>query len=123
VEFEAVAGALDRPYSMPVGDDLVLDPRPAISALARDARAGVDVGLMSARFHAAVADATCEAILRTGLGLAVLSGGVFQNRILLTSVQSGLEAAGVRVLIPRRVPPNDGGIAYGQAAVATARTR
>ena len=54
---------------------------------------------------------------------AVLSGGVFQNRLLLETVVAGLDRAGLRVLIPERLPPNDGGISYGQAAVAAARSR
>jgi hydrogenase maturation protein HypF len=53
----------------------------------------------------------------------VLSGGVFANRRLLQETAAGLVAAGLRVLIPERLPMNDGGIAYGQAAVAAARMR
>ena len=52
--------------------------------------------------------------------LVVLSGGVFQNRRLLSGTAARLERAGLRVLIPERLPPNDGGISYGQAAVAAA---
>ena len=48
----------------------------------------------------------------------VLSGGVFQNRRLIEAVAAGLRAAGLRVLVPERLPVNDGGISYGQAAVA-----
>ena len=48
----------------------------------------------------------------------MLSGGVFQNRLLLESVADALAGAGLRVLVPERLPVNDGGIAYGQAAVA-----
>ena len=55
-----------------------------------------------------------------GTGLVVLSGGVFQNRRLLTVTAGRLERAGLRVLVPERLPPNDGGISYGQAAVAAA---
>jgi hydrogenase maturation protein HypF len=51
----------------------------------------------------------------------VLSGGVFQNRLLLARTASLLRTAGLRVLVPERLPPNDGGIAYGQLAVASAR--
>ena len=68
-----------------------------------------------------MAAATTEAIVRTGIGVAVLSGGVFQNRRLLDAVSSRLGT--IHVLIPRRVPPNDGGIAYGQAAVAAVRAQ
>ena len=50
----------------------------------------------------------------------VLSGGVFQNRRLLARTSARLRGAGLRVLIPERLPPNDGGIAYGQLAVAAA---
>ena len=50
----------------------------------------------------------------------MLSGGVFQNRVLLGGTADRLERAGLRVLIPERLPPNDGGISYGQAAVAAA---
>jgi hydrogenase maturation protein HypF len=52
-----------------------------------------------------------------------LSGGVFQNLLLLERTVAGLERAGFRVLVHSRVPPNDGGISLGQAAVAGARDR
>jgi hydrogenase maturation protein HypF len=52
----------------------------------------------------------------------VLSGGSFQNLRLLESTRRRLEARGFRVLSPRLVPPNDGGISYGQAAVAARRS-
>ena len=82
------------------------------------------MGVVAARTHAglaaAVAAACAGAAADAGVGLAVLSGGVFQNRVLLAAVASRLEAAGLRVLIPERLPPNDGGISYGQAAVAAA---
>ena len=55
---------------------------------------------------------------RRGVGTAVLAGGVFQNRLLLERTSERLARAGLRVLVPRRLPPNDGAIAYGQAAVA-----
>ena len=50
----------------------------------------------------------------------MLSGGVFQNRLLLEHTGELLSASGLRVLTPVRLPPNDGGISYGQAAVAAA---
>jgi hydrogenase maturation protein HypF len=52
----------------------------------------------------------------------VLSGGVFQNRILLEGVAQGLREAGLTVLTPRRIPANDGGISLGQAVIAAARS-
>ena len=56
-----------------------------------------------------------------GIATVVLSGGVFQNRLLLERTAALVREAGLRVLVPERLPPNDGGIAYGQAAVAAAR--
>ena len=104
---------------------LELDPRRAVLAVAREHAAGVPLGTVAARFHTGIAQATVEASQRIagarGLDTVVLSGGVFQNRTLLESVVNRLRATGLRVLFPRRLPPNDGGISYGQAAVAAAR--
>jgi hydrogenase maturation protein HypF len=116
VELEAACDPAERgAYEIPD-----LDPRPAIRAIARDAAAGVPVGVIAARFHHGLAEATARACLDAGLDVVVLSGGVFQNRVLLERTTALLRKAGARVLIPRRLPPGDGGIAYGQAAVAAA---
>ncbi|MGN6392383.1 MAG: carbamoyltransferase HypF, partial [Gemmatimonadales bacterium] len=124
IELEAIAdGHETARYSLGVGeaaDGIVVDPGEMILALARDAAAGVAPGVMAARVHNAIAGATTEAVARLaescGTQLAVLSGGVFQNRRLLERTRECLSAAGLRVLTPERVPPNDAGIAYGQAA-------
>jgi hydrogenase maturation protein HypF len=104
---------------------LVLDPRPAIRAVVADIERGEPVGAVAGRFHATVARATVDACRRLAAAndteLVVLSGGVFQNRRLLESVAAGLGAAGLRVLVPERLPVGDGGISYGQAAVALRR--
>ena len=80
---------------------------------------------MSARFHLGVAAATVDAVTAIasarGLETAVLSGGVFQNRLLLERAAAGLTDAGLCVLVPQRLPPNDGGISFGQAAIAAAQ--
>jgi hydrogenase maturation protein HypF len=114
-------------YPLPFGAGLVLDARETVRAVVVDLGAGVAPAVVAARFHAAIADATAGACARVaaerGLGTVVLSGGVFQNRLLLVRTGVALEEAGLRVLIPRRLPPNDGGIAFGQAAVAAARLR
>jgi hydrogenase maturation protein HypF len=96
-----------------------------VSAAAEDLRAGVEVGRIAARFHHGLADATVRAVVSAaaerGTGTAALSGGVFVNEVLLERVRAGLEAAGLEVLVPSRVPCNDGGISLGQVAVAAAR--
>jgi hydrogenase maturation factor HypF (carbamoyltransferase family) len=82
-----------------------------------DAVAAV-LGVREEVTYAAAAAACAEA---GEPGTVVLSGGTFQNLRLLNSTRARLEAHGFRVLTHRRVPPNDGGISYGQAAVAAAR--
>ena len=63
----------------------------------------------------------CVQIARThGVSLVVLGGGVFQNRLLLEGVAARVESAGLRALVAERLPPNDGAISYGQAAIAAA---
>jgi hydrogenase maturation protein HypF len=120
-ELEAVARLDERgAYELPE-----LDARVAIRTLVADLQAGEPPEVVSARFHNGLATAAAGACARLaearGLGTVVLSGGVFQNRLLLERTAAPLEAAGLEVLVPRRLPPNDGGISYGQAAVAAAR--
>jgi hydrogenase maturation protein HypF len=123
VELEAACDPHERGiYPLPVAADGEVDARETILAVASDVAAGVPVGVVSARFHRALADATARACAqvaeREGVGLAVLSGGVFQNVTLLQATRERLESAGLRVLVPERLPPNDGGISFGQAAIA-----
>jgi hydrogenase maturation protein HypF len=115
IELEAVADPTER-AAYPL--DAVLDPRELILAVARDVRAGVPVGLVSARFHNAVARGTAAAVRATGLDTVVLSGGVFQNRLLAARTVGALTDR--RCLVPRLLPAGDGGISFGQAAVAAA---
>jgi hydrogenase maturation protein HypF len=97
-----------------------------ISALANDLAEGRPVPNAAALFHNGLASAisvACESVrASTGLGTVALSGGSFQNVLLLRSVRRSLSEAGLEVLIHHRVPPNDGGISLGQAVVANART-
>ncbi|MGO9321555.1 MAG: carbamoyltransferase HypF [Solirubrobacteraceae bacterium] len=116
-------------YPLPLvdGELLQLDARETVRAIVGDLAAGVPPSIVSARFHNGLADATAHALSllarREGVPTVVLSGGVFQNRLLLERCVAGLAGTGLRVLIPRELPPNDGAISYGQAAVAAARLR
>jgi hydrogenase maturation protein HypF len=128
-ELEGVADVSDRrAYPLPLVERdglLLLDTRATVTAVLADLDADTPPALVSARFHTTLAHATataCERLAeRTGLPTVVLSGGVFQNRLLLERTAERLERSGLRVLVPERLPPNDGGISYGQAAVAAAR--
>ena len=101
---------------------LELDPREAIERAAAD----TDLPAIAARFHHGLAAATARACAllaeRHGIDVVVLSGGVFQNQRLLVETTERLERLHLNVLTPRRLPANDGGISYGQAAVAAAKT-
>jgi len=106
------------------GGALLFDARGLVRAVSESAAAGAPLGELAARFHNSVAAATAAALAgeaeRRGIATVVLSGGVFQNRLLLERTRERLAATALRVLVPRRLPPNDGGISYGQAAVAAA---
>jgi hydrogenase maturation protein HypF len=126
VELEwAAAAASDRgSYELSL-DGSVIDPRSAIRAIDADLRTGDAVADVAVRFHRGIADVTARACAQLasqrGLGTVVLSGGVFLNRLLADGVRTRLESAGLRVLMPRVLPPGDGAIAFGQAAIAAAR--
>lgn len=98
-----------------------------VRCVVEDLLAGVAVEHIAARFHNGLSRAVVDAVTmlgeRTGLRTVALSGGVFQNVVLLQRVVDGLRRSGLRVLVHGRVPPNDGGICLGQAVVAAARTR
>jgi hydrogenase maturation protein HypF len=96
-----------------------------VRAVAEDVAAGVRREVAAARFHngvAAAIEAGCALLReRHGLGTVALSGGVFQNLLLLHGTVARLEARGFQVLTHSRVPCNDGGISLGQAVAAAAR--
>jgi len=98
------------------------DAAPVFRAAVKDLRAGVGLPKMAARFHNGLAAAMLEAARRareqTTVTRIALSGGVWQNVVLLERAVGGLERAGFDVVLHRRVPANDGGLALGQAVVA-----
>ena len=123
-ELEARADRSERgEYPLPP----TLDARETVLTLAADLDQGTAVELVSARFHNTVARATAAACADIAsnrrLDTVVLSGGVFQNRLLLERTLEALAGHSLRPLVPERLPPNDGGISFGQAAVAAGRFR
>ena len=102
-----------------------IDPASALAALVEDRRRGRPLPVVAARFHNGVAAMVAEACAalrdRSGLSMVALSGGVWQNMLLLARAVARLEALGFMVLVHRQVPANDGGLALGQAAVAAVR--
>jgi hydrogenase maturation protein HypF len=103
-------------------DLLVYDPRPTLGAILAG---GGTTRELAARFQATIVEVTRElladAYARTRVETVCLSGGVFQNRRLASDLLRTLGADGFTPFINRQVPVNDGGVSYGQAAIAAAR--
>jgi hydrogenase maturation protein HypF len=125
IELEMIAedGNTARyPFEIEAGPLWKLDFRPTIACIAREAAEGVPRPSISARFHNTLAEAIVETCRRirgeTKLTRVCLSGGTFQNMRLLGLAVAGLRGSGFEVFLHARVPPNDGGIALGQAAIA-----
>ncbi len=115
----------DFPLLDLTGERIVLNTDGLWKVLLEARLAGENPDKLAYYFHRTLARQICAACFRvsedTGLRTAALSGGVFQNRLLLDLVQSELEEAGFKVLIHSLLPPNDGGIALGQAVAAMYR--
>lgn len=105
----------------------VMDPAPLIAALVADLRRGERIPALAARFHNTLAEmilSVCRKVrVSSGCEDVALSGGVWQNVTLLRRTLARLSGEGFRVLVHSQVPPNDGGLALGQAAVAAAQMR
>lgn len=123
LEMTAAADVEDR-YGFELAGEQI-DMRTAITEIVREVRRGEPVACIAARFHntiAAVVVETCERMRRDdGLRRVCLSGGTFQNWTLLGKAVTGLRARGFEVFPHSKVPPNDGGIALGQAVIAAER--
>ena len=125
LEMSAAAG-VDAIYPFDIQDTepWQIDARPAIRAIVRDVLAAKAGGYVSAAFHNTIAAIVVEVSRRLrsreGIGRVCLSGGTFQNMYLLERTVAGLRAEGFEVFLHAKVPPNDGGIALGQAMIANA---
>ncbi len=126
VELELAAGGpADRAYPFGLraeGEGWVVETRSIVAGVVEDLLAGRGTGEISSRFHRTMAEvvvAGCERIReQTGIGAVALSGGTFQNLLLMRQLSERLDARGFAVYRHRRVPTNDGGLALGQAVLA-----
>ncbi len=104
--------------------ETLLQVAPMIRAIVSDIQHGLSLSQVASRFHRSIAGLLATACQKareqTGLNVVALSGGVFQNRLLLEQLMARLEEMDFQVYINRRVPPNDGGLSLGQAAIAAA---
>jgi len=104
-----------RPVPSGGGAAAELDWEPLIAALEAGLLGGRDPAELAASFHVALANGIAAAAREAGAGTVALSGGCFQNALLLDLTSAALGAEGFEVLVPRELPPNDGAIAAGQA--------
>jgi hydrogenase maturation protein HypF len=129
VELEQLAAPEEKnayPAAIQAGVPFRIRGSDLLHAVIEDRTDGVPAPVIAARFHhgvAALIEAGCLLMReRYDLGTVALSGGVFQNLLLLNATVERLEARGFRVLLHSRVPCNDGGISLGQAVVAASRS-
>ncbi len=127
IELEMASGEDASSYPFDIREDgevCIVSLEPLVRAIVSDLANGRDAGTIGARFHNTLSDVVLELCRRirdaTALDRVVLSGGVFQNTRLLERTSDLLERKGFSVFTHHRVPPNDGGIALGQALIANA---
>lgn len=123
MELEFLARPAGKPryrFALRGEKPFVLDWSPVLEGILSDLATGFPREAIAWGFHEALAEAACEVARQVGLGTVVISGGCFQNALLSDLTIAKLTDRGFRVLWPEAFPPNDGGIALGQLAVAAA---
>lgn len=132
IELEAIADPLEKgayKFEIYSGENhlWIIDPTPVIEAIVRDLRHKVEPATISARFHNGIVDTVDRLILilveQWNAPRIVLSGGVWQNMILLHKTLAMIQRNGIEVFYHHRVPTNDGGLSLGQVAVAIHRLK
>jgi len=128
MELEAAsrAGVEDHyPFELSVSGLVTLDHRPIIRGVVEDVKAGTQRDVVAARFHNTMVEAMAEMLLkgheRVGGKRIALGGGSFCNSIMVRGLNTLLRSEGFTMLFPKLLPPNDGGISYGQVVIAAAR--
>ncbi|MGD8457273.1 MAG: carbamoyltransferase HypF [Anaerolineales bacterium] len=127
IEFEAMVDPDEKgvyPFEI---EENTLNPAPIIGSIVKDMREDIGVGKISARFHNTIVEMVnqiCKKLRnRTNINTIALSGGVWQNMVLLQRTLTSLRDENFEVLIHSKVPANDGGLALGQAAIAAYRVK
>ncbi len=133
IELEMIAHCCDKqepdvyPFEIIFENPLVINLNPFIQSLVENFRNGVGISVISYNFHYTLAVTILEVsrILEKQCGIRdiVLSGGVFQNKLLLTMAVELLQKEGFKVWYHKQIPTNDGGVSLGQAVVAAKRLK
>jgi hydrogenase maturation protein HypF len=120
LEFAAAPGVAEAyPFELGEGNPIVIDWEPSIRQIISDLGKGASVAGISAKFHNMLTETIVQVARKIGQPKIVLTGGCFQNRRLLENTIRRLKDENFRPYWHQRVPPNDGGIALGQAAAVT----
>jgi hydrogenase maturation protein HypF len=130
IELEALARAVDRAAACSYDDtvivtnddEFVIDPAPLVARVIDERERGTPMPAIAAAFHETIGRAAADVAIAVArarnIDAVALTGGVFQNVRLTDVVEDELLRAGLRVLVHKLIPPNDGGISIGQAAIA-----
>ena len=126
VDYEGQAAIHLEDFALVENDGgLIIDPLPTIRDIVSDLQRGATTSEIASRFHGTfirmLAEAAERAARQHGLDLVALSGGTFQNAIVVEQLMPELERRNLRPLLHRAAPPGDGGLSLGQALVAHAR--